>query len=297
MQTIRIAASQHAIQAAQSWQHFVEHMQQQVAHAVQHNAQLLVFAEYGSMALVPLLDTTQRGTLANQLCGLQAFAEDFSTLFCKLAQEHRTWIVAPSFPLATSENHYVNRVWIAGPDGQLFFQDKIHMTRFERELFDIKPGHAMQVIDTGYFRFAVAICYDVEFPEQIRALTEAGAQIIAVPSCTDSLHGFHRVLYCAQARAVENQCFVAQAPLTGDAPWCEAIDINVGRAGIFAPVDRGFPETGILAQGADDADGWVFADCDLDQMRQVREDGQVLNWRDRHIAISAAKTNIETEHT
>lgn len=282
MSVITVAASEHAIAPAESWQHFAECAEKHVQEAAQVGARLLVFAEYGSMGLVPLLTDAMRTTLALQLAGMQEFSQNFSALYQQLARQYCVWIVAPSFPYAVSESQYVNRAWIAGPDGQLFYQDKIHMTRFERELFDISPGHTLTVVDAGDFCFAVAVCYDAEFPEQVRALAEAGAHIIAVPSCTDSLHGFHRVLHCARARAVENQCFVMQAPLTGEALWCEAIDSNVGTAGIFAPVDKGFPENGILAAGATD-NAWCVAACDLDLMRCVREDGQVLNWYDRQV--------------
>ncbi|HQQ64169.1 MAG TPA: carbon-nitrogen hydrolase family protein [Pseudomonadales bacterium] len=289
MTVIAVAVSQHPIVPVSSWQDFTAHAETQVRSAADAGAQLLVFAEYGSMGLVTLLDESSRATLAGQLAGLQGFAQDFSALYRTLAQRFSVWIVAPSFPFAIAEKHYVNRAWIAGPRGQLFFQDKIHMTRFETELFNISAASDLKVIDAGEFTFAVAICYDVEFPEQVRALAEAGADIIAVPSCTDSLHGFHRVLHCVRARAVENQCFVAQAPLTGEAPWCEAIDVNVGRAGVFAPVDRGFPEDGVLAAGHCCADkNWHIAACDISLMRDVRNDGQVLNWRDRQTVIRPA---------
>lgn len=277
MSVITVAAAQHAIQPADSWEDFAALAKQQVQTA--GNVDLLVFAEYGSMGLVAALPAHERATLAAQLAGMQQFAERFSALFCQLARQHHTWIVAPTFPVAIASTHYVNRAWIAGPEGQLFFQDKLHMTRFEREQFDITSGEALRVIDAGHFRFAVAICYDAEFPQQVHQLVCAGAQVIAVPSCTDAEHGFHRVLYSARARALENQCFVAQAPLTGEAPWCEAIDINVGTAGIFSPVDRGFPANGTLVYGANAA-GWAIAHCDLGQMQQVRTDGQVFNLRD-----------------
>lgn len=286
---IRVAASQHAILPASSWQDFSALVEKQVQAAADAGAQLLVFAEYGSMGLVALLDESVRSKLAGQLAGVQQFAQDFALLYQALAQRFSVWIVAPSFPFAIAEMHYVNRAWIAGPQGQLFFQDKIHMTRFEKELFHISAASDLQVIDAGNFSFAVAICYDAEFPEQVRALTEAGAQIIAVPSCTDSLHGFHRVLHCARARAVENQCFVVQAPLRGEAPWCEAIDFNVGVAGIFAPVDRGFPADGVLLADGHCADrDWYIAACDISLMQDVRKHGQVLNWRDRQIPVKPA---------
>lgn len=277
MRIITVAAAQHAIQPASCWEDYAALAEQQVQ--VAGSVNLLVFAEYGSMGLVAALPSHKQATLAAQLAGMQQFAEYFPALFCQLAQQYHAWIVAPTFPFAIAPGRYVNRAWIAGPEGQLFFQDKLHMTRFEREQFDISPGKALHVIDTGNFCFAVAICYDAEFPQQVHKLVSAGAQIIAVPSCTDAEHGFHRVLYSARARAMENQCFVAQAPLTGKAPWCEAIDINVGTAGIFSPVDRGFPADGTLVYGANAA-GWAIAHCDLDQMQQVRTDGQVFNLRD-----------------
>lgn len=277
MSIITVAAAQHAIQPASSWEDFATLAEQQVRDAGAAN--LLVFAEYGSMGLVAALPAHERKTLAAQLASIQQFAEHFPALFCQLARQHNTWIVAPTFPFSIAPERYVNRAWIAGPEGQLFFQDKLHMTRFEREQFDITSGEALRVIDTGNFCFAVAICYDAEFPQQVHQLVSAGAQIIAVPSCTDAEHGFHRVLYSARARAVENQCFVAQAPLTGEAPWCEAIDINVGTAGIFSPVDRGFPADGTLIHGANNK-GWAIAHCNLDQLEQVRTDGQVFNLRD-----------------
>ena len=49
---------------------------------------------------------------------------------------------------------------------------------------------------------------------------------------------------------------------------------------MYGPVDRGFPEDGILARGPLDADQWVFADLDPARLLSVREDGGVRNHRD-----------------
>lgn len=280
MTCITVAASQHLIQASTDWDDFATRTAEQVRSAAAHGATLLVFAEYGSMALVTALPLAQRLTLSGQLAGLQHFAQAFVSLYHALSQQYGVWIIAPSFPYALADKHYVNRAWITGPSGDIFHQDKIHMTRFENELLHITPGNGLTVVDTGQFRFATAICYDSEFPSLVHQQAQGGAQIIAVPSCTDSLSGYHRVMYCARARAVENQCFVIQAPLRGEAPWCEAIDLNVGTAGVFSPVDKGFPQNGVLATGQEQ-DEWVFAECHLEKMSLVRADGQVLNWLDQ----------------
>lgn len=279
--SIRVAASQHNIPPSiQSWEEYANTLRQQADTAAERGSTLLVFPEYVSLLLVPLLPPAHRLTLHGQLNGLQQYATAFLQLFTDIAQSTGSWVVAPSFPLTLDSTTLVNRAWICGPQGQQHWQDKHHMTRFENELFAMSPGSGLTVVDTGHCRFGVAICYDSEFPDQVHALARQGAQIIAVPSCTDSLAGYHRVMYCARARAIENQCFLIQAPLRGEAPWCDAIDINVGMAGIFSPVDRGFPEDGTLALGTT-ADDWVIADCDLNAMEAVRRDGQVLNWQDQ----------------
>ena len=104
-------------------------------------------------------------------------------------------------------------------------------------------------LDIGSARIGIAICYDVEFPLIARALVEAGAEVILAPSCTDTVHGYWRVRVGAQARALENQCVVVQAPLVGAVDWSPAVDMNRGAAGVFGPPDLGFPEDGVIAQG------------------------------------------------
>jgi hypothetical protein len=72
---------------------------------------------------------------------------------------------------------------------------------------------------------------------------------------------------------------VLLSPLVGEAPWSPAIDVNVGVAGVYGPPDRGFPDDGVIAQGRDDAPGWVRARLEPAATREVRRNGQVLNVR------------------
>jgi predicted amidohydrolase len=113
---------------------------------------------------------------------------------------------------------------------------------------------------------------------------EAGAWLILAPTCTDTAHGFSRVRIAARARAMENQCFVAVAPTVGEAPWCGALDTNVGQAGIYGPVDRGFTASGIIAEGEMNEGGWVFAELNPASLDAVRQDGAVRN----HLSWPAA---------
>ena len=143
----------------------------------------------------------------------------------------------------------------------------------------MQPGGPPAVFETQWGRIGIAICYDLEFPALVRAQVEAGAWLILVPTCTDTMWGFDRVRLAARARALENQCYVAIAPTVGDRPVRHP-RYEPGLRCRLRPVDRGFPEDGLLARGALDADQWVFADLDPARLEQVRADGGVRNHRD-----------------
>jgi len=113
-----------------------------------------------------------------------------------------------------------------------------------------------------------------------RKQVEAGANLILVPSYTDTLAGYYRVRIACQARALENQCYVIQLPTVGKAMWNENMDINVGAAAVFTPVDKSFPDNGILALGELNKPQWVYSEIELDKIAEVRKNGQVFNYRD-----------------
>jgi predicted amidohydrolase len=142
----------------------------------------------------------------------------------------------------------------------------------------------LQLFDTPLGKIGVLICYDSEFPLLGRALVEAGAEIILVPSCTDSVAGFTRVRVGAMARALEGQCVTVHSPTVGLCDFCPAVDENVGSAAIYGPPDRGFPAMGIFDETPLNQPGWAYATVDLEAIHAVRRDGQVLNhahWKEQ----------------
>jgi predicted amidohydrolase len=196
------------------------------------------------------------------------------------AQRHRIWLQPGTLPMRAPDGRVINRAPLITPEGRVAFQDKRAMTRFESERWGISQGADPNVFDTPWGRIGISICYDIEFPKHARVQVMAGAWLILAPSCTDTLAGFNRVHFSARARALENQCYVAITPTVGEAPWSAALDVNRGRAGVFGPMDRGFPADGILAEGQMDAPGWVFCTLDPSLIEAVRRDGAVLNHRD-----------------
>jgi predicted amidohydrolase len=195
------------------------------------------------------------------------------------AARHGIWIVGGTL-LRRTERGIVNAAPLVSPTGLVGWQEKHCRTRFEREAWGLAPGGWPSVFATPWGRLGLAVCYDVEFPTLVRAQVRAGADVILVPACTDTAHGAARVTVSARARAIENQVIVAVAPTVGAAPWCESLDANTGRAGIYGPADHGFPEDGIIAEAVPDQPGLVIATLDPAAIATVRRDGAVTNHAD-----------------
>jgi len=174
----------------------------------------------------------------------------------------------------------LNRAPLIAPDGTMHWTEKHRMTRFESEEWGVSPGTRLSPIATAWGKLGVAICYDVEFPPITRALAEQGAFLILVPACTETMAGAMRVEISARACAIQNQCYVAVAPTLGEAPWSAALDRNAGRAAVFGPADRSFPDDGVLAAGEWNRPGMVFADLDPLRLEAVRRGGAVRNFAD-----------------
>ena len=281
---MKLAAAQFPVSEPCDWQDVETTLSDWVARAAAENAQLLLFPEYAAMSVAAIFAADSRRDLALQLAALQTRRDDYLALHRHLAQQHRVYLVAGSFPWRLDDGRYVNRAFICAPSGRYDWQDKQIMTRFERETWGIAAGNAAQggglkVFDTALGRLTINICYDSEFPLFARAQCAVGAELLLVPSCTDTLAGYHRVRVGCQARALENQCVVVQSPLVGSAPWSAAVDVNVGRAGVFGPPDRGFPDDGVLCLGEADRPHWLYAEIDLARVAEVRREGQVFNFR------------------
>ena len=250
-----------------------------VEEAAGNGVQLLVFPEYGGMALTSLLPEALQQDLRGQIPALEKFHADFVSTWAGLAQKHGVFIQAPSLPVA-ADGKIHNRAYLFAPSGGHDFQDKRQMTRFEKEAWDIAGGDTLKVFDIGEAKIGIAVCYDIEFPHIAHAMSAAGADLILVPSCTDTLAGANRVHVGARARALENQIYVAVAPTVGEAAWSPAVDVNTGWAAVYATPDRGFPDDGILARGELNKPGWVYVELDFGLLRAARANAQVFTRAD-----------------
>lgn len=278
----KVAVAQYDIGFFNHFDEFAAKLENWFQQAYQQNAELLVFPEYGSMELASLLGEAVYCDLHQQLYAMQNLYQDYQACYAELAKRYNAIVLASSFPVQLPDSTFRNRANLFGPEGLIGFQDKLMMTRFENEQWIITAGDEIKVLNTDIGKIGINICYDSEFPLFAQQQVAAGADLLLVPSCTDGWSGFHRLRIGCQARALENQCYVLHSPTIGNASWSPAVDCNTGNASIYTPVDRGFPNNGILAQLENNHAKWLSADIDLTELAHIRQQGQVLNHRDWH---------------
>ena len=276
---MKVAVAKYPIQAPADFAAFAERQAAVLGAAAAQGARVAVLPEYLSLELAATLDAGTQADLHAALAAIQRYREDWLALYARLAASLDMYVVAGTFLLAQGNGRYRNRCDVFAPQGAHLWQDKLQLTGFEKGLGVIEGGDALKVFDLDGVRTGVAVCYDSEFPLPVRAQAEAGARLLLVPSCTDTDAGATRVRVGCLARALENRLFVAQSVTAGEAPWSPALDINTGEAAVFAPMDRGFPADGVVAQTADDQ-VWAIAELDLDALDRSRADAQVANDRD-----------------
>lgn len=272
---MKIATAAYDLDWLDSWAQYEDKLERWVSDAAGQGAQLLVFPEYGAMEVSTLDGAAVAGDLERSIRAVSDRMEDVQLIHQRLAKEYNTYILGASAPVVDGPGRPVNRAAFYAPNGSVDHQDKQIMTRFERESWDIAPGGPLKLFDTALGKIGVLICYDSEFPLLGRALQDA--DLILVPSCTEALSGYWRVRIGAMSRALENQCVTVMASLVGSNEWSEAVDMNTGTGGIFGPPDKGFPQTGVLAEGALNQPGWTYAEVDPVAIAHVRADGHVLN--------------------
>lgn len=271
-----VAVAKHAIGAPADFEAFARRQRASLLQARAHGASIAVLPEYLSLELAAGFGDAVRGDLAASLAALQAHRQAWLALFSGLARETGMHLVAGSFLLDVGGGRYRNRSDVFSPRGAHGWQDKLQLTGFEKRAGMIGPGDALRVFDADGLRFGVAVCYDIEFPLPVRAQCMAGARLLLVPSCTDTAAGATRVRVGCLARALENRCFVAQAVTAGEAAWSPALDVNTGEAAVYAPMDVGLPDDGMLA-ATRGGDAWAFATLDVAALEAGRAQAQVAN--------------------
>jgi predicted amidohydrolase len=186
----------------------------------------------------------------------------------ELARQLGVYIHIGSLAVSLSPERAANRSFLVDPKGNIAARyDKIHMFDVDlangesyRESRNYRPGEQAVLADLPWGRLGLTICYDLRFPALYRALAEAGATMLAIPSAFTKQTGEAHWHVLVRSRAIENGCFVFAAAQGGKH---ENGRDTYGHSLIVDPWGR------IIAEGGTDP-GVVMAEIDPAEIANAR---------------------------
>jgi predicted amidohydrolase len=229
---------------------------------------------------------------ADAIRELAKYTHTFKEEFSKLAISYNINIITRSMPELV-DGHLYNVGFLCKRDGTIEKYAKNHVTPDEKKIWGLNGSNEIRTFNTDCGKIGVLICYDSEFPELSRILANEGMQILFVPFLTDTQNGYSRVRLCSQARAIENECYVAIAGCVGNLPKVHNMDIQYAQSAVFTPCDFAFSINGVKAESTPNTEMILVADVDLDLLKELHSFGSVNNLKDRRLDIYDIKrTNI-----
>lgn len=243
-----------------------------------YQCDVAVFPEFFNAPLMGLAEKPESSI--DSIWHLAEYTEQLYTAISRLSVSYNINVVAGSMPIIENDELY-NVSFLCRRDGTVDKQYKIHPTPHEKRDWVMQGGNELKVFDTDFGKVGILICYDVEFPELSRLLSEKEVQILFVPFWTDTKNGYLRVRRCAQARAIENECYVAIAGSVGNLPKVDNVDIQYGHSAVFSPSDFAFPHDAIVSETTPNTEMMLIVDLDFEKLKALQNEGSVRNYLDR----------------
>lgn len=186
----------------------------------------------------------------------------------ELARKLGIYVHIGSLAIKVSHDRAANRSFLVDPKGNIVARyDKIHMFDVDladgesyRESRNYRPGELAVLADLPWGRLGLTVCYDLRFPALYRALAEAGATMLTIPSAFTKQTGEAHWHVLIRARAIENGSFVFAAAQGGKH---ENGRDTYGHSLIVDPWGR------IIAEGGTEP-GVVMAEIDPAQIANAR---------------------------
>ncbi|MBD2714840.1 bifunctional GNAT family N-acetyltransferase/carbon-nitrogen hydrolase family protein [Microvirga sp. STR05] len=288
---VRIGIVQWQMRATKNLDDFFQQMEFFVDTVSGYKADCVLFPEFFN---APMMALTNEESPSVAIRSMAAFTEPIKTKMMELAVSYNINVIAGSMPLYDDGKLY-NVSYLCRRDGTVDEQYKLHVTPDEASYWGMRGGDKLRCFDTDFGKIGILICYDVEFPELSRMLSDEGMKILFVPFWTDTKNSYQRVRLCAQARAIENECYVAITGSVGNLPRVENMDIQYSQSAVFSPSDFAFPHDAIVAEATPNTEMTLIADLDLDLLKDLNTSGAVRNLRDRRKDLYSVSWVKKTE--
>jgi predicted amidohydrolase len=281
-EVLAVAAVQYPIRGGLDVTELLARIEHFAAEAQAGGAELVVFPELVVLDLlesaVPVIGQGAAQAQDAEATQLRRIAREVTPRYFEEIQSSSrrlgVAILGGSAPRETSGGGIVNTALLAFPDGQRVLQDKLFLTPDEAA-WGWTYGDRLRVFDAPWGRSTILICYDSQFPSLSQQLSEAAPELILIPSMTSD-HGFFRVRWAAQARAIEHHAYVVVVGTVDAEPTPDGYH---GQAAFLTPQDSGF--AGVLAEGPRNREAIVHAKLDLAQLRRSRRAAGLYAARDQ----------------
>lgn len=278
LDSVRVMSVQFKQRKISSYVEFIDSVKYFLEVAQDYNSDFILFPEYFSMQLLSIGNAKLEALAA--VDKMNEYIPQLKSDFSEFSKKYNVNIISGSH-LSKIGGKISNISYVFTRDGKIHQQEKIHATPDEKAVWHVEGGNQVNVIETDKAKIGVLICYDSEFPELARKLTDEGMQILFVPFLTDNLHGHHRVKLCCQARAIENQIYVVTAGNVGHLPNVVNMNIQYSQSAIITPCDHMFARDGIAAIADANQEMVIFADLNVKTLMLARDFGSVKNFNDR----------------
>jgi predicted amidohydrolase/ribosomal protein S18 acetylase RimI-like enzyme len=274
---VRLGLIQWQMRPYNSFQDLMQQVEYFIDSVSAYRCDFAVFPEFFN---APLMAEYNHLSEADAIRELAKYTSEIKNRLSELSISYNINIISGSMPELVDDKLY-NIGYLCRRDGSVERYEKIHVTPDEAKVWGMQRGNKLQTYDTDCGKIGILICYDSEFPELSRLLSDDGMDILFVPFLTDTQNGYSRVRLCAQARAIENECYVAIAGSVGNLPNVENMDIQYAQSAVFTPCDFSFPSNGIKAEATTNTEMILVADVDLSLLRELHSFGAVKNLKDR----------------
>jgi predicted amidohydrolase/GNAT superfamily N-acetyltransferase len=276
-QTIRLGLVQWQMRLFNDLDAFYEQVKFFVDAVSGYKSDFIMFPEFFN---TPLLQPYNHLPEQEAMKKLADKTEEIVLKLQEYAVAYNVNIISGSMPVKENGKLY-NATYLCHRNGLTENYRKIHITPNEKKYYGISGGDKIGVFDTDCGKIGILICYDVEFPELSRIYADQGMQILFVPFLTDTQNGYTRVRHCAQARAIENECYVAIAGCVGNLPKVNNMDIQFAQSAVFTPSDFAFPTNAVKAETTPNTEMMLVVDVDLHLLDELHHFGTVKILKDR----------------
>ncbi len=287
VKVVRLCLAQYMMRRVDSFDEFAKQCEFIVDTGSDYKSDFVLFPELFTNQLLSLVKSPSAAQAARKLA---EFTPQYLELFNDLAIRYNVNIIGGS-QLTVEGDDLFNIAYLFRRDGTIGKQYKIHVTPTERRWWGVSRGSKVEVFDTDRGKIAILICYDSEFPELTRIASARGAKILFVPFNTSERYGYLRVRHCSQARAIENQMYVAIAGCAGMMPFVDNADMHYAQCAVLTPSDFSFARDAVASESMPNIETIVVHDVDLELLRRNRIDGTVRPWTDRRTDLYRIQYN------